>query len=186
MEKIEEIQCATYERNTIGPIMGREGNNPIHINVSVEPLNPCATNTQKRTPTFRKLKFGRIPTVGSTNTQGETTGGASSGSTSQVSTPRGSSSSAFIMERHDSIIRLPKFKVEASEDLEKHFFICDKILEEKHITGKDTKLAQLAITLRDRALDWSMSLSTNNPPGKIKTIVDIKKLLINEFQKLSS
>jgi hypothetical protein len=46
--------CATYERKTRGPRMGREGNNPIHINVSVEPINPCATNTPKRTPPFRQ------------------------------------------------------------------------------------------------------------------------------------
>jgi hypothetical protein len=31
-----------------------------------------------------------------------------------------------------------------------------------------------------------MSLVTKNPPGTAKTIVDIKKLLINEFQKPSS
>jgi hypothetical protein len=50
MEKIEEILHATYERKTRGLRMGREGNNPIHINVSVEPINPGATNTPKRTP----------------------------------------------------------------------------------------------------------------------------------------
>jgi hypothetical protein len=38
----------TYERNTRGPREGIEGNNPIHINVSVEPINPCATNTPKK------------------------------------------------------------------------------------------------------------------------------------------
>jgi hypothetical protein len=31
-----------------------------------------------------------------------------------------------------------------------------------------------------------MSLATNNPPGTTETIADIKKLLINEFQKPSS
>jgi hypothetical protein len=31
-----------------------------------------------------------------------------------------------------------------------------------------------------------MILTTNNPPGTTKTIVDIKKLLINEFQNPSS
>jgi hypothetical protein len=31
-----------------------------------------------------------------------------------------------------------------------------------------------------------MSLATNNPPGTTKTIADIKKLLINKFQKPSS
>ena len=59
VEKIEEILCTTYERKTRGTRAGREGNNPIHINVSVEPINPCVTNTPKRTPPFRKPKFIR-------------------------------------------------------------------------------------------------------------------------------
>jgi hypothetical protein len=42
---------------------------------------------------------------------------------------------------------------EASEDPEKHLFIYEKIWEEKQITYEDTKLAQLSIKLRDRALD---------------------------------
>jgi hypothetical protein len=53
MEKIEEILRATYERKTRGPREGIEGNNPIHINVSVELINPCATNTPRRTQPFR-------------------------------------------------------------------------------------------------------------------------------------
>ena len=52
MEHIEEILRATYERNMRGPRAGGEGNHPIHINVSVEPINPCVTNTPKRTPPF--------------------------------------------------------------------------------------------------------------------------------------
>jgi hypothetical protein len=134
--------------------MGGEDSHPFHINVSVEPINPCVTNTPKRTPPFRQLKFGGSPTERSTSTTGETTGGASSGSTSQVSTPhdRGSSS-IFRMAGHDPTIRLPEFQGEATEDLEKHLFICAKIWEEKQITDEDTKLAQLAIMLRDHALD---------------------------------
>jgi hypothetical protein len=50
VEKIEEILRATYERKTRGPRIGEEGSHPIHINVSVEPINPCATNTPKITP----------------------------------------------------------------------------------------------------------------------------------------
>jgi hypothetical protein len=64
--------------------------------------------------------------------------------------------------------------------------ICANILEAKQITDEDTKLAQLAITLRDRALDLYMSLDTNSSPRTTRTLEDIKKLLINEFQKLSS
>jgi hypothetical protein len=82
MEQIEEILRATYERKTRGPIPGREGSNPIHINVNVEPINPCATNTPKRTQPFRQPKFRSSQIAGSTSTQGATTGGASSRSTS--------------------------------------------------------------------------------------------------------
>jgi hypothetical protein len=110
VEQIEEILRATYERKTRGPRTGGEANHLIHINVSVEPINPCATNTPKRTPPFRQPKFGGSLTAGSTSTQGATTGGASSGSTSQVSTPRGEgSSSVFRMAGHDPTIRLPEF-----------------------------------------------------------------------------
>jgi uncharacterized FlaG/YvyC family protein len=69
------------------------------------------------------------------------------------------------------------------EDPKKHLFIYEKIWEEKQITDEDTKLSQLEITLSDHTLDWYMSLATNNPPGTTRTIVNIKKLLINEFHK---
>jgi hypothetical protein len=87
--------------------MGEEGNHPIHINVSVEPINLCVTNTPKRTPPFRQPKFGGSPTARSTSIVGETTGGSSSSSIIQVSTPRsGGSSSVFRMVGHNSTIRL--------------------------------------------------------------------------------
>jgi hypothetical protein len=57
VDKIEEILGATYERKMRGPRTGGEGRHPIHVNVSVEPINPCATNTPKRTPPFRQPKF---------------------------------------------------------------------------------------------------------------------------------
>jgi hypothetical protein len=53
VENIEEIMRATYDRKTRGPITGGEDNHPFNINVSVESINPCATNTPKRTPPFR-------------------------------------------------------------------------------------------------------------------------------------
>jgi hypothetical protein len=65
-------------------------------------------------------------------------------------------------------------------------FICAKIWEEKEITDEDTKLAQLAIMLRDCTLDWYMCLDTNSASGMTRTLTDNKKLLINEVQNLSS
>jgi hypothetical protein len=132
VEQIQEILRATYERKTRGPRTAEEGSHPIHINVSVEPINPCATNTPKRTPPLRKPKFRGSPTARSTSTQGETTRGASSGSTSQVSTLRGGGSSfVFRMAGNDPTIRLLEFQGEAAEDPKKSLFICANIWEEK-------------------------------------------------------
>jgi hypothetical protein len=92
VEQIEEILHMKYERNMRGLREEIEGNTPIHISVSVEPINPCATNTPRRTPPFRQPNFGRRKTTGSTSTQGTKTGGASLGIISQVSTPHKGSS----------------------------------------------------------------------------------------------
>jgi hypothetical protein len=141
VEQIEEILCATYERKKAGPRTGGEGIHPIHINVSVEPINPCATNTPKRTPPFRQSKFGGSLTTRITSTVGETTGGASSCSISQVSTPHGGGgSSVFRMAGHDPTISLLEFRGEATKYFEKNLFIFAKIWEAKQITDEDTKL----------------------------------------------
>jgi hypothetical protein len=76
VEKIEEILCMTYERKMRGPRLEVKCNTPIHIIVSVEPINPCATNTPRKTPSFRQPNFGRRKIVGSTSTQQTTIGGA--------------------------------------------------------------------------------------------------------------
>jgi hypothetical protein len=46
-------------------------------------------------------------------------------------------------------------------------------------------MAQLAITFRDRVLDWYMSLDVNSKKGagEPKTVAEVKKMSINEFQK---
>jgi hypothetical protein len=108
VEQIEEILRATYERKTRGPRIGGEDSHPFCINVSVEPINPCATNTPKRTSPFRQPKFKGSLRARSTSTTGATIGGTSSGSTSQVSTlRRRGRNSVFRMAGHDPTIRLP-------------------------------------------------------------------------------
>jgi hypothetical protein len=132
VEHIEEILHATYEHKTRGPRMGGEESHLFHINVSVEPINPCVTNTLKRTPPFRQPYFGGSPTARSTSTVGAITKGASPGSTSQVYTPHNrGSNSIFRMAGHDPTIRLPEFLGEEAEDPEKHLFICAKIWDVK-------------------------------------------------------
>jgi hypothetical protein len=120
----------------------------------VEPTTPCETNTPKRTPKFRKSNFSGRKTTRNTSKQGTSTGGAISGSNNQIFTSRGGSSSTqFKMVGHDPTIRLPESRGEASEDPKKHLFICEKIWKAKKIIDEDTKIKQLAITLRDRALE---------------------------------
>jgi hypothetical protein len=68
MEQIEEIMHMTYERKMIGLREAIEYDTPIHINVTVEPINPCATNTLGRIPPFRQSNFRRRKTIGSTST----------------------------------------------------------------------------------------------------------------------
>jgi hypothetical protein len=67
------------------------------------------------------------------------------------------------MAGHDTMIILTEFWGEALEDPEKNLFICDKIWEEENITDEDTNITQLAIVLRDCALDWYMNLDINSP-----------------------
>jgi hypothetical protein len=65
-------------------------------------------------------------------------------------------------------------------------FIYENIWVAKRITDEDTKVAHLVITFKDRAIDWYMGISTNNPTGKPTTVAYVKRQLINEFQKPSS
>jgi hypothetical protein len=50
---------------------------------------------------------------------------------------------------------------------------------------EDKKVTQLAIVFKNRALDWFMSLAVKSPQGSPKIVVDVKKALINEFQRPS-
>jgi hypothetical protein len=117
---------------------------------------------------------------------GNSSGITNSSSSSQLSTPCGGGTTSFTMARHDPTIRLPEFHGEGLEDPKKNLFIFEKIWETKQITNEDTKVAQLTITFIDRALDWYMGLIVNNPQGAPTTIIDVKKALINGFQRPSS
>jgi hypothetical protein len=97
----------TYKIKIRGPREITTGRNPIHVSVSVEPINPCVNNTPERTPSFIQPNFSGGKIGESAPNQGVATGGASSGSSSQVSTLHGVCiSSLFKMAGHDPTIRL--------------------------------------------------------------------------------
>jgi hypothetical protein len=101
---------ATYEMKTASPKVGTKGRTPFQVSVSVEPITPCVTSSPERTPAFRQLNFSERKTTKSTSKQGETTGGASSRSSIQISTSRGGSSSTQNMAVHDPTIKLLEFR----------------------------------------------------------------------------
>jgi hypothetical protein len=106
----------------------------------VEPTTPCVTNTPEETQSFRQPIFGRRGEAGQGSNRGKTTRDTSSGSSSQLSTSRGgSSSTCFKMVGVDPTIILENFCGEASEDPEKNLFIWEKIWEEKQVKDEDTK-----------------------------------------------
>jgi hypothetical protein len=61
--------------------------------------------------------------------------------------------------------------------------MCERIWEVKRVIDEATKVAQLAITFRNRALDWYMNLAVNNPQGALRTIAEIKHVLITKFER---
>jgi hypothetical protein len=97
------------------------------------------------------------------STSSNTSGSSSPNNSTQIVVPCGAGTTHSTMAGVDPMIRLPEFHGDGSEDPEKHLFMCERIWEEKRVTDEATKVAQLAITFRNRALDWYMSLAVNNP-----------------------
>jgi hypothetical protein len=152
----------------------------------VEPTTLCATKTSERKEDFRQptITSRRCP-IGQ-GTSGNSSGSMSSGSSSQLYTSRGGSTTNFTMPGADPTIWLPEFHGEGSEDPTKNLFIFENIWEAKHVMDEDRKVDQLTIIFRNRALEWFMSLSMKNLQGAPKTVANVKKELINEFQRPSS
>jgi hypothetical protein len=153
----------------------------------VEPTTPCATKTSEEEKSVNQQVISGRRIFTGRGSSGNSSKSVSSTSSIQVSTPcRGGSTTNFTMAGQDPTIRLPEFRGDGLDDPEKHLFICEKIWEAKKITDEDTKVSQLEITFRDHALDWYMGLAGNNPMGAPTTIAEVKRQLINEFQKPSS
>ena len=56
-------------------------------------------------------------------------------------------------------MKLPIFKGIRLEDPEKHWFLCESILNVKQVIDDDIEMARLTTTFRDRALNWFMKYS---------------------------
>jgi hypothetical protein len=56
----------------------------------------------------------------------------------------------------------------------------------KNVQDDDTKITQLVMTFKDRALLWYMKYESIAHVGQDRTLVDIRKALLKEFQKPKS
>ena len=57
-------------------------------------------------------------------------------------------------------MKLPTFKDTGAEDPEQHWFLCEAVWTIKQIQDDNTKLVQLATTLRERDLTRYMNYTT--------------------------
>ena len=78
-------------------------------------------------------------------------------------------------------IKLSIFRGTSVEDPDQHFFLCEAVWNIKQVQNDDTKKAQLATTIMDKAITWFMKFSTSTQQPK--TIQEIKNELKKEFKK---
>jgi hypothetical protein len=90
------------------------------------------------------------------------------------------------MVNQDSTLRLPMFHGMGRDDAEQHWFTCEAIWSVKRIMDEASKIAQLETTFRDRALTWYMKYKATVPMGQARSLLDIKRDLLREFQKPKS
>jgi hypothetical protein len=90
------------------------------------------------------------------------------------------------MVNQDSTLRLPVFHGMGRDDAEQHWFTCEVIWSVKRITDEASKIVQLETTFRDRALMWYMKYKATALVGQMRSLTEIKRDILKEFQKPKS
>ena len=83
-------------------------------------------------------------------------------------------------------MKLPLFHGNKTDDPEQYWFLCEAVWIVRQDTDKDVKKGQLATTLRGRALDWYMKFIQVPMGTPTKTLDEVRRGLIEEFQKPKS
>ena len=76
-------------------------------------------------------------------------------------------------------MKLPTFRGTGAEDPEEHWFLCEVVWTIKQIQHDNTKLVQLATTLKERDLTWYMKYTSVH----IRTLAEVRTAMIKEFKK---
>jgi hypothetical protein len=90
------------------------------------------------------------------------------------------------MVNQDNTLRLPVFHGMGKDDVEQHWFTSEEIWSMKRITDETTKIVHLETMFRNKALMWYMKYKATMPIGWIRSLVDIKRDLLKEFQNPKS
>ena len=88
--------------------------------------------------------------------------------------------------REDATLKLPVFHDTGRDDAKQHWFTYEAVWMVKQTPNDLAKIAQLETTFRERALTWYMKFKATTPPRQVRTLAEIKKALLKEFQKPKS
>jgi hypothetical protein len=86
------------------------------------------------------------------------------------------------MVNQGSALRVLVFHGTSKDDVEQHLFTYKEIGFVKRITDESFKIMQLETTFMDRALTWYMKYKDIAPVGQDRSLAEIKKDILREFQ----
>ena len=79
--------------------------------------------------------------------------------------------------------KLPFFHGNKTDDPEQYWFLCEAVWTVRQTTNDDVKKGQLATTVQGCALDWYMKFIQVPTGTPAKTLDEVRRGLIEEFQK---
>lgn len=84
--------------------------------------------------------------------------------------------------RDDTILKVPIFHRIGKYDVEQHWFIYEEIWVVKQTIDENAKIEYLETTFRERYLMWYMKFKDTTLAKQARSLAQIKKSLLKEFQ----
>jgi len=146
---------------------------PSHIRICVKPTTLCVSlRIEVGTKTCSRVI---VICVGSQiNSQNS---GSSTENQSQSKSPSVSTTPNKMAGVNHTLI-IPEFQGTGSEDPKLKLFICNTIWTSKNVQDEATKIVQLAMTFKGRALLWYMKFQTTTPARKSRNLENIRETLL--------
>jgi hypothetical protein len=146
---------------------------PTQIKLCIEPTTLCSSPTTE----VRSKYFSIIVSEGRKDSKSSQSSGSSMPSQNHL-VLLGKYIMQNMMVGVDPTLRMLAFHGEGTKDPEKHLLICDTIWT--------VNIVQLEMTFRDHALLWYMKYQIMTLAGQTRTLAEVRKDLLKEFQKPKS